>query len=188
MSNPSGRSLCVALLAVLVSLASLGLSILTSREQAAFNKRQIEHNHLSLTPILSFERILVPDPNHPFIGLYLHNAGEGVAKDFTLTVRVTDLGELGITASQPEQQDPMFGLRQLLKDLYPGAPQMVARGGVPGALEARSTLFMLGILAEDYDAEWVAAFQQLMSHVEITISYRSLYEDEFQQDFGFTAL
>ncbi len=54
----------------------------------------------------------MPDPSHPFIGLYLHNAGEGVAKDFTMTVRVRALDELGISTTQPEQQDPMFGLRE----------------------------------------------------------------------------
>jgi hypothetical protein len=65
---------------------------------------------------------------------------------------------------------------------------MIARGGVPGALPARSTLFMLGIRAGDFDEDWVTAFQRLMSHVGISISYRSLYEDEFDQDFAFTAL
>ena len=188
MGNHNGRSLCVAVLAVVVSLSSLGLSVWTAKVQADFNAKQIEHNHLSLAPILSVARILLPSPGRGFIGLYLSNAGEGVAKDFTMTVRVQDLDALGVSASQPEQQDPMLGLRELLKEMYPESPPMATRSGVPGAMQARSDLLLLGIRAEDYDAEWLSAFQKLLAHVEITISYRSLYDDEFEQHFGFTYL
>jgi len=188
MSNHKGGPLCVAILAFAVSLVSLGLSVWTALEQVDFNAKQITHNHLSLTPILSFERDLVPDSSRDFIGLYLCNAGEGVAKDFTMTVRVRDLEELGVSTSQPEQQDPMLGLRELLKEMYPESPTMVTRNGVPGAMQARAEALLLGIREEDYDAEWVSAFGRLMSHVEIAITYRSLYDDNFEQQFRFAPL
>jgi len=52
-------SLWVALLAAFAAAGSLSVSIVNMRDQGAFNDRQIEHNHLSLTPVLGFERVLV---------------------------------------------------------------------------------------------------------------------------------
>jgi len=132
--------------------------------------------------------MLVPDPTRPFVGLYLYNAGEGPAKDFRLTAHVRSVDELPVSLAAALTSiggDPMLNLRSMLEELYPESPRMVARAGVPKAMPATSSLVMLGILAEDYDSDWVQAFQLLMSHVEIDIECRSLYEEEVTEHFEF---
>ncbi len=186
--NPPHRGSPVARAAMLISLASFGVAIAALVIQAGFNDRQLKHNHLSLRPVFSFERVLVPDETRPFVGLYLHNAGEGPAKDFQLTVRIRDVDELPVSlagAVMAAGGDPMFELRELLKEIYPASPRIMARGGVPSAMPAGSSLAMLGILREDFDEKWIEAFQLLMSHVEIEIVCRSLYEEVVKRNFEF---
>ena len=195
------RSVAWIVAAVLVSICALGVSIWTGHEQRAFNNEQIAHNdrsfleetkhdRLSLKPILYFERALAPDLSRSFVGLYLHNAGDGVAQIDSITSRVENLEGLGvpediIVSLLPETIEPMVGLRDIVRSIYPETPPMVARGGFPKALASNTTFCMLGIRVEDFDKDWVDAVQLVLSHTTIEIAYRSVYEEEFKETFGF---
>ena len=177
------RSVVWVVIAVLVAICALGVSIWTGFEQRAFNR-------LSLKPILYFERALAPDPSRSFVGLYLHNAGDGVAQIDSIISRIENLEGLGvpediIVSLLPETIEPMRGLRDIVSAIYPETPPMVARGGYPKALASNTAVCMLGIRVEDFDKDWVDAAQLVLSHTTIEISYRSVYEEEFKETFGF---
>jgi|GEM_PF-1616434 len=186
--------------AVLVSVCALVVSIWTGVGQRAFNQEQVRHNdrsfeeqtrhdRLSLKPILYFERAMAPDPSRSFVGLYLHNAGDGVAQIDSITAHIERIEELGVSEDVLDDlsgnTEPMVALRAIIRAVYPETPPIVARAGFPKALASNTAICMLAIRTQDFDGDWVNAIQLVLSHTTIDIAFRSLYEEEFEETFVF---
>ena len=69
--------------AVVIALGSLGFAIFQGTVM-------MEHNRLSVRPLLQIDRFLVPISGHSHVGIYLRNVGNGIAMIDNGYVRLGD--------------------------------------------------------------------------------------------------
>ena len=162
--------------AVFIAALALAVSVWTVYENR-------KHNRLSVRPVLVFEKCYAPGASRPYLGLYLKNDGAGIATnlDLQFILQIPMLENLSQVELDEAGREvgPLYALVRVIESLYPESPPMVRMDELSPVLPAGEARCLLGII--EYDKTWVETCEAVLEHMQITVTYQSVYQEQFSR-------